>query len=125
MYFPPPSQTLESTTSTKRKHIDSCSEASKSQSLDISSKKKGNHGNCNSAASKRSRSGSNQPTADQTVEGDKKRKGKRKKKAVAKKITKTKQPQLDSPAMATRSKIVNPACSAMSTRSKRRLSLRL
>jgi len=88
MSFPPPSQTLESTTSTKRKNVVSCSEASKSQSLGISSKKMGNHGNSTSAASKRSRSGSNQPMTNQTVEGDKKRKAKPKKKVVAKKVKK-------------------------------------
>ena len=72
----------------------------------------------------RSRSGSNQPTADQTVEVDKNRKGKTKKKVVAKKIKKPKQPLFDSPAMATRSKMVDAAASpAMSTRCKRRLSL--
>ncbi|RLN35412.1 hypothetical protein C2845_PM03G29830 [Panicum miliaceum] len=52
MYFPPPSQ-----------------------SLDISSKKKENHGDSNSAGSKRSRNGSNQPMADQTIEGDKQKRG--------------------------------------------------
>ena len=72
----------------------------------------------------RSRSGSNQPTADHTVEVDKNRKSKTKKKAVAKKIKKTKQSSFDSPAMATRSKMVDAtATPAMSTRSKRRLNL--
>ncbi|KAG2570503.1 hypothetical protein PVAP13_7KG004727 [Panicum virgatum] len=88
MSFPPPSQTLECTTSTKRKHIVTFPQAPKSQSLAISSKKKEKQGNSNSTASKRSRSGSNQPTADHTVEVDKNRKGKTKKKAVAKKIKK-------------------------------------
>uniref|UniRef100_A0A0E0E6V9 Uncharacterized protein n=1 Tax=Oryza meridionalis TaxID=40149 RepID=A0A0E0E6V9_9ORYZ len=88
MSFPPPSQTLESTTSTKRKRHGFGSKVSKSQSLDISSTNKGNHGNSNSGASKRSRSGSNQP--HDTVEGETKGKGKSKKKVVTKKITKTK-----------------------------------
>ncbi|KAG2588823.1 hypothetical protein PVAP13_5NG224686, partial [Panicum virgatum] len=72
---------------------------------------------------KRSRSGSNQLMTNQTVEGDKKRKAKPKKKVVAKKVKKTRQPQFDSSAMATRSKMVDPVSPAMSTRSKRRLSL--
>ncbi|TVU33142.1 hypothetical protein EJB05_24928, partial [Eragrostis curvula] len=57
----PPSQTLEITTNNKRKHAESTPEPCQSRSLEVSSKKKGQHTSSNSGASKRSRSGSNQP----------------------------------------------------------------
>ncbi|CAN6336244.1 unnamed protein product [Urochloa humidicola] len=81
-----------------------------------------------SAGSKRSRSGSNQPmSSDQTI-APVKRKAKRKRKQPAKKPDQTKGKNrmisFDSPAISTRSKKNgDPASPAMSTRSKRRLSM--
>jgi hypothetical protein len=81
----------------------------------------------------RSRSGSNQPEAlsvDFTVHVDQPRKAKTKKvtfktkkKELGKKAANKLKEMLDSPAMATRSKTLQPASPVMSTRSKRRLSL--
>ncbi|KAG0521457.1 hypothetical protein BDA96_08G162100 [Sorghum bicolor] len=52
------------------------------------------------------------------------RKGKGKmKKVISKRTQKIQKPQLDNPAMGTRSKMVQPTSPAMSTKSKRRLSL--
>jgi len=66
--------------------------------LDNSSKKKGNHGNSKSAASKRSTSGSNQPTADQMLKEIRTGRAKERTTLLQKKITKTKQPLFNSPA---------------------------
>ncbi|WVZ87823.1 hypothetical protein U9M48_034399 [Paspalum notatum var. saurae] len=96
-----------------------------SQSLETTSKTKESHDKSNSGPSKRrmSRSGSNQPepiTSDRPPL-NKKAKAKRKKKETPKAPI----PMLpfDSPPMGTRSKRLDPASPAMSTRSKRRLSL--
>ena len=81
----------------------------------------------------RSKKGSNQPEpsteltsgaapTSKTVKAKAKTKTKTKRKNIAKDIA-IKPLILDSPAMGTRSKICNPASPAMSTRSKRRLSL--
>ena len=84
-------------------------------------------------ASNRSQSGSNQPEhlslefpgaeGQSTVKAKVKPKAKAKAKQNAKKKTTIPMHALDSPAMGTRSKKMDSASSAMSTRSKRRLSL--
>ncbi|TVU41423.1 hypothetical protein EJB05_14940, partial [Eragrostis curvula] len=100
------------------------------RSLEVSSKKKGQHTNNNSGASKRSISGSNQPEPlsidlpihmEQHVKGKQRKKAKpTKKKEVPLKAANNPKVPLDSPSMCTRSKR-GPASPAMSTRSKRRL----
>ena len=84
-------------------------------------------------ASNRSQSGSNQPEplsiefpgaeGQSTVKAKAKPKAKAKAKQNAKKKTTIPMQPLDSPAMGTRSKKMDPASPAMSTRCKRRLSL--
>ena len=84
-------------------------------------------------ASNRSQSGSNQPEhlslefpgaeGQSTVKAKVKPKAKAKAKQNAKKKTTIPMQPLDSPAMGTRSKKMDPASPAMSIRSKRRLSL--
>ena len=79
----------------------------------------------------RSRSGSNQPeplsielpTSKDKPEAVVKLKGKRRKKEVDKNAVKNLLSQLDSPATGTKSKRLPPSSPALSTRSKRRLSL--
>jgi hypothetical protein len=68
-----------------------------------------------------SRSDSNELVAP--VKENTKKKKKKKKKAPARKITIIPMLLLDSPAMGTRSKKLDPASPVLSTRSKRRLSL--
>ncbi|KAM0873464.1 hypothetical protein ACQ4PT_038055 [Festuca glaucescens] len=124
----PPSQCLETTTKKKGKLANSSAGASKSKCLENTSNKKGKWDNSESVRSKRSRSGSNQPepmAIEFPMGGDEtnfpvKAKGKSNKKRCAEKIPMV---PLDSPAMCTRSKNLNPGSPAMSTRSKRRLSL--
>ncbi|KAM0873465.1 hypothetical protein ACQ4PT_038055 [Festuca glaucescens] len=122
------SQCLETTTKKKGKLANSSAGASKSKCLENTSNKKGKWDNSESVRSKRSRSGSNQPepmAIEFPMGGDEtnfpvKAKGKSNKKRCAEKIPMV---PLDSPAMCTRSKNLNPGSPAMSTRSKRRLSL--
>ncbi|TVU23963.1 hypothetical protein EJB05_26355, partial [Eragrostis curvula] len=128
----PPSQTLEITTNNKRKHAESTPEPCQSRSLEVSSKKKGQHTSSNSGASKKSRSGSNQPEPlsidlplriEQPVKGKQLKKAKpTKKKEVPLKAANNPKVPLDSPSMCTRRKRA-PASPAMSTRSKRKLSI--
>ncbi|KAG2579402.1 uncharacterized protein LOC120677716 [Panicum virgatum] len=127
----PPSQNLEPepTSNKKRKGTDSTCGAS--GSLEITSRKKGKRDYSNSGASKRSRSGSNQPehvSIELPMSKDQpkvnvKLKGKRRKKEVDKTAAKTNLLQFDSLAMGTRSKRLQPSSPALGTRSKRRLSL--
>lgn len=126
----PPSQSLEPTPKKKRKCVDSSSEASKSHSIEISSKKRGKYGDSNSGPSKRSRSGSNQPepfpievNAKTIVKTKKKVKAKANNKKTARGGAKNGIVLFDSPAMATRSKVAALASPAKATRSKRRISL--
>ncbi|CAM0151080.1 unnamed protein product [Urochloa decumbens] len=95
-----------------------------SQSFESATIKAARKAKSESAGSKRSRSGSNQPlSSDQTV-APVKAKAKKKRKQPAKKSGKNLMISFDSPAMGTRSKKNgDPASPAMSTRSKRRLSL--
>ncbi|RLM68872.1 uncharacterized protein C2845_PM17G10070 [Panicum miliaceum] len=100
-----------------------------SQNIEATSKKKGKYGNSSSGASKRSRTDSNQPyplsivldvPTEQTIK--KNTKIKRKQPTKKKNATIPMLP-LDSPVMCTSSKKMDPFSPAMSTRSKRRLSL--
>ncbi|TKW20148.1 hypothetical protein SEVIR_4G066800v4 [Setaria viridis] len=103
-----------------------------SQSLESAAVRKGKSTNSASIGFKRSRSGSNQlepipvsseQTSQQTI-APVKAKAKRKRKQPAKKQGKNLVLPFDSPAMCTRSKKwEDPASPAMSTKSKRRLSL--
>ncbi|CAD6335167.1 unnamed protein product [Miscanthus lutarioriparius] len=131
----PPSQNLEPepTASKKRKGAASNSRPTGSSiSSEITSRKKGMQGSSNFGASKRSRSGSNQPeplsiglpsSKDKPQAVVVKLKGKRRKKEVDKNAAKNLLSQLDSPAMGTRSKRLQPSSPALSTRSKRRMCL--
>ncbi|VAH75514.1 unnamed protein product [Triticum turgidum subsp. durum] len=118
----PPSQSLEPTTTKKRKHDNSITGASKSQMLEKTTKEKGKGSKSGSGVAKRSRT---QPicVANKKASVALKLHAKRKSKEVADKLPHLPMVPHDSPTMGTRSKKMNPASPAMSTRSKRRLCL--
>ncbi|KAG2569728.1 hypothetical protein PVAP13_7NG437201 [Panicum virgatum] len=130
MSFPP--RTWRKQPLPKKTNCDDCTpEVSRSQSLEISSKTKGKQKKNSSGLSKRSRSGSNQPETT-AIEEVAKKVPKKIAKKVTKKVAKKGQGAkdvsislvpLDSPSIGIRSKKTQPSSPAMSTRSKRRLSL--